>query len=408
MPKNTPAESRAEKLVMELMAIPGRSGEESGVAKHILERLAAAGINPDAIRFDTAHQRSPIGGQIGNLVVQLPGTFRAPRRMLMAHMDTVPVCVGAKPVKRGGKIVSSDPKTGLGGDDRSGVAAILSALLEILGTKTPHPPLTFLFCVQEEVGLFGARYGDLKPLGKPAMAFNFDGGSAAHLCVGATGAYRLVINIKGVPAHAGVHPEQGVSAVAIAALAVADLQKNGWHGLIKKGRHTGTSNVGVIRGGEATNVVTHELMLKAEARSHDKAFRRRIVAVYLKAFERAARSVKNTAGRRGEVEFETRHDYEAFRLDERSPAAVAAAAAVKSLGLTPTFRVGNGGLDANWTNERGIPTVTLGSGQHDIHTTSVWLDLKEFHAGCRLALTLATGRFNTPAAGQRAKRRGVR
>jgi tripeptide aminopeptidase len=390
MPKITAYESRAEKLVMELMAIPGRSGEEGGVAKFIIERLAAAGAPAEAIRFDTTHKRSPIGGEIGNLIVRLPGTVKGPRRMLMAHMDTVPVCAGAEPVKRGGRIVSA-AETGLGGDDRSGVAVILAAALEILEKKLPHGPLTFLFCVQEEVGLFGARYADVKLLGKPAMAFNFDGGSPASLCVGATGAYRLVIKIKGVPAHAGVHPEQGVSAIAIAALAIADLQKNGWHGLIEKGRSRGTSNVGVIQGGEATNVVTHELSIKAEARSHDKGFRRRIVAEYLKAFEKAARAVKNTAGKRGEIEFETRHDYEAFRLDEKSGAAEAAAAAASGLGLDPVFKVSNGGLDANWMNQHGVPTVTLGAGQHDIHTTEEWLDLKEFYAGARLGLALATG-----------------
>ena len=73
--------------------------------------------------------------------------------------------------------------------------------------------------------------------------------------------------------HAGVCPEQGVSAIAIASLAIADLVRGGWHGLVEKGKSRGTSNVGFIHGGEATNVVTDRVTLKAEARSHDPKFR---------------------------------------------------------------------------------------------------------------------------------------
>ncbi len=385
--------ARATDLVTRMMAIPGRSGDERAVADFVVAELRAAGVPQSAIRFDTVPKRSPIGGSCGNLIVKLPaspGLANEPRRMLMAHLDTVPVCVGAKPVKRGRRIVSADRKTGLGADDRSGVAVILLAAIEIVRGNLPHPPLTFLFCVQEEVGLFGARFADVKLLGNPAMAFNYDGGAPRDVTIGATGAWRLSIRVTGIPAHAGVHPEQGVSAIAIAALAIADLQKRGWHGLIMKRGVRGTSNVGVIQGGEATNVVTHDLLIKAEARAHDKKLRREIVDQYIAAFTRAAKSVRSDAGKSGSVEFEVRHDYEAFRLDEKSPAVLAACDAVRQLGLTPNLRVGNGGLDANWMNQHGIPTVTLNTGQHNIHTTDEYLDIAEFHSGCELALKLAT------------------
>ena len=114
-------------------------------------------------------------------------------------------------------------------------------------------------------------------LGKPKLAFNFDGGSPAKLTIGATGGYRMTIDIDGLASHAGGRPAEGVSAIAIASLAIADLVKNGWHGQIEKGRHVGTSNVGVIHGGEATNVVTDHVHIRAEARSHDPKFRERIV-----------------------------------------------------------------------------------------------------------------------------------
>ena len=241
--------------------------------------------------------RAPVGGEAGNLVLRLPGTKPGKRRLLLAHVDTVPLCQGTRPVRRGRYIVPADKRTGLGADDRAGAAVLLSVALEILRHNRPHPPLSFLWTVQEEIGLYGARYARLGLLGRPHLAFNFDGGAADKVTVGATGGYRMQIRVSGVASHAGVVPEKGVSAIAIAALAIAQLHREGWHGRIEKDGRQGTSNVGVIRGGEATNVVTPEVEVRAEARSHDPAFRRKIVHAIEQAFRQAARSVRNVDGR---------------------------------------------------------------------------------------------------------------
>ena len=387
--------SRTVDLVMQLMAIRGGSGDEQEVAAFVVEQLKAAGCPADAISFDQAHKKTPIGGNVGNLIVKLPGTLRGPRRLLMAHMDTVPVCLGSKPelkkVKGQRIIRSSDPSTGLGADDRSGVAVVLATAIEILSRGLPHPPLTFFFAIQEEVGLWGARTVSAVALGRPKLAFNFDGGAADKLTIGATGGHRLDIEIEGIPSHAGVAPEKGVSAVAIASLAIASLVEDGWHGLVSKGGKRGTSNVGVINAGNATNVVAERATLKAEARGHDAGLRNRIVRAIEKAFKDAVRRVKSADGKSGRVDVSGHLDYEAFRLDEKEPCVVAATEALASIGLAPRLDVSNGGLDANWMAAHGIPTVTLGCGQNEIHTTGEWLDVDAFEQACRIALRLATG-----------------
>ncbi len=344
-------------MVMQMMAIPGRSGEEAAIMDFIRGKLAEAGVPANALTTDDAHRRTPLGGQVGNLVLKLPGTVRGPRRMLSAHVDTVPICVGSRPVRRGKYIVSANKKTGLGADDRAGAAVVLAAATDILRTKLPHPPLTFLWTIEEEVGLFGARHVRLAKLGKPTLAFNFDGGSPAVLKIGATGGYRMTIEIEGLASHAGNRPEEGVSAIAIASLAIADLVRNGWHGLIQKDGRAGTSNVGVIQGGEATNVVTDHVRIRAEARSHDPKFRERIVKEIESAFKRAAAAVRNTAGKHGRVTFDGRLDYESFCLMPDEPCVAVAAAAIQAEGLTAEFCVTNGGLDANWLTAHGIPTL---------------------------------------------------
>jgi len=376
--------------VLDLLAIPGISGQEKQVAETIRKKLLAAGCPAKAITFDKANTKTPLAGNCGNLIVKLPGTLRGPRRLLMAHMDTVPVCEGTVPVVKGNVIKSGNPATGLGADDRAGCGVILSTAIDILQQGLDHPPLTFLFAIQEEVGLWGARFVKAADLGRPKLAFNFDGGAVDKLTIGATGGERLDIIVDGIPSHAGVAPEQGVSAIAIASLAIASLVEDGWHGLVEKGGKRGTSNVGVINAGAATNVVAERAVLRAEARGHDPAFRARIVKAIEKAFAKAAKQVKSASGRTGSVAITGRLDYEAFRLDEHDPSVVAAREALEAIGCRPRFDVSNGGLDANWMAANGIPTVTLGCGQNDIHTTDEWLDLKTYDAACAVARRLAT------------------
>ena len=385
------AEKSAVALVMEMMKISGKSGEEAEIVAYIKGKLRDAGVSASQMTTDSANKKSPIGGQVGNLIVKLPGTLKkAPRRLLMAHVDTVPLCVGCQPVRRGNLIASKLKTTALGGDNRAGAAVILNAVLTILKKKLPHPPLTLFFPVQEEIGLNGARYVTKSKLGKPALCFNWDGGDTSMATIGATGAYNMAIRVHGIASHAGAHPEKGASAIAIAGLALADLHTNGWHGAVTKGKKYGTSNVGFIGGGEATNVVTPFVDLKAEARSHDAKFRERIVREFKKAFEKAARSVKNAAGERGSIDFEIDLRYDSFRMSASEASVKAAFSAIKKVGLDPQTQISNGGLDANWMAAHGFKTVTLGCGQQAIHTVNETLRVDRFLEGCQLGLLLAT------------------
>ena len=67
-----------------------------------------------------------------------------------------------------------------------------------------------------------------------------------------------------------------------------------------------------------------------------------------------------------------------------------AQAAARRAGIAPTLRIANGGLDANWTVRHGIPTITFGAGQNEIHTIDEYVEIEDYLEGCRLALALAT------------------
>jgi tripeptide aminopeptidase len=210
------------------------------------------------------------------------------------------------------------------------------------------------------------------------------------------GAERWEVEVTGRAAHAGVHPERGVSATAVAALALADVVRGGWFGKVVRDGHEGTSNVGPFGGrdgraaGDATNVVTDYVHIHGESRSHDARFVRAITAAYRDAFRAAAGQVRDDRGRGAKVRFTARRDYYAFRLKENAPVVRRALAAGRRAGLQSAPRVSNGGLDANWLVRHGIPTITFGAGQRNVHTTEERVELPDFLDGCRMALALAT------------------
>ncbi len=385
----------AEEHLMRFLAVEGVTGQEAAIAAAVSDELVKVGVPAEAIRFDTVHERIPLPTQTGNLLVDLPGTRPGPRLLFSTHLDTVPLCAGAKPRREGDHIVS-DGTTALGGDNRTGCGVLVSMVETLLKHNLPHPPITLLFTVREESGLHGARELDPADLGGAEMCFNVDGKLASELITGAVGQENWEVEIKGKAAHAGVAPDKGISATLVASLAIAEAHRNGWFGKVVKPDGNGTSNVGIFGGkdgkpaGDATNVVTDYVRIVGEARSPDVTFAAKIANGYREAFAKAQAEVKDLDGETAEVNFKSIPSYPSFDLDDASPAVNYAKRAVQMLGLEPTTVFSNGGLDANWLVKHGVPTVTIGAGQYEIHTIKEYVDLPEYLQGCRLAVTLAT------------------
>ena len=384
--------------LMRLLAVDGVTGREAKIAKEIAAQMREAGVPARSIRLDDANARIPLATETGNLIVDLPGRGSlnsADRILFMTHMDTVPLCAGAAPQRRKERIVNG-AKTALGGDNRTGCAVLVSLAAELVRQKADHVPLTLLFTVREESGLWGARHVQRTDLGGAVMGFNYDGRGAADVTIGAVGADRWQVEIFGRAAHAGVAPDRGISATMILAEALAAVRAGGWFGKVAKNGGSGTSNVGPIRGpaggpaGDATNVVTDYLRVLGESRSHDVGFCKQITAAYKAAFIGSAAALTNSEGKAGRVRFTAHTAYRPFRLEEKAQVVRRAVAAVAAEGLNPEIRIANGGLDANCMVRHGIPTVTFGAGQNCAHTLDEWIDLTEFAAACRLAFRLAT------------------
>jgi tripeptide aminopeptidase len=385
----------AEDHLMRFLAVEGLSGQEAAIGAAVSDELKKVGVLASAIRFDTVNKRIPAPTQTGNLFVDLPGTRKGPRLLFITHLDTVALCAGAKAKREGNRIVS-DGTTALGGDNRTGCAVLVTLVETLLKHKLPHPPLSLMFAVREESGIQGCRYLDPADLNGAVMGFNFDSRLAADVITGAVGQEYWDVDIKGKAAHAGLAPEKGISSTLVAAVALTEARRAGWFGKVTRPDGHGTSNAGVFGGkdgkaaGDATNVVTDYVHVKGEARSPDLTFAHAITEGFREAFKKAQGEIKDADGATAEVKFEASHAYPPFTLADDAPVVRHAIRAAESIDMKTSTVFSNGGLDANWLVKHGLPTVTFGAGQYEVHTIHEYVDLPEFAKGCRLAVALAT------------------
>lgn len=385
----------AEDHLMRFLAVEGVTGQEKNIGLAVCDALKKIGVPESAIRFDDVNKRIPLPTETGNLIVDIPGTRPGPRLLFSTHLDTVPLCAGAKPRREGDRIVS-DGTTALGGDARTGVALLVVVAETLIKHKLPHPPITLLFTVREESGLHGARELNPAELNGAVMCINVDGQLAADLIIGAVGQENWEVEITGRASHAGVAPEKGISATLVGAMALAEAKHSGWFGKVVKPDGRGTSNIGIFGGkdnkpaGDATNVVTDYAFLKGEARSPEAAFATKIATGYKEAFAKARSEVKDDQGDMAEVKFSHKPSYPPFELGKDTPIVKRATKALGILGIEPVYIFSNGGLDANWLDKHGVPTITIGAGQAEIHTIKEYVNLKEYEKGCRLGILMAT------------------
>jgi tripeptide aminopeptidase len=374
--------------LMRCLAIPGVSRRESKIAEWIREDLIDAGAPPESIMMDNSHKA--FGGECGNIIVNIPGTMEGPRRALVAHMDTVPLCAGCEPLLDGRYIRSGDSKTGLGADNRAGVSVLLETHRRLRRTGSHHPPLTLLFTVAEEIGMLGVRHLHLDDLHRPEVAFNFDGGRANKITIGATGKDNIQIRVSGTASHAGVTPRDGISALTIAARAINRLHESGILGDCQVFGTPAAANLGVITGGTATNVVPECVVIDGEIRSSSLAVRDAMHAAMESAFATAAGQVAGRTQGTAKCDITRTLAYEAFRLSQESESVRRASDAILLIGQTPIIATTAGGIDANWLVRRGLQTASLGCGCERFHTLHERLNLDEFMSACRIAFTLAT------------------
>jgi tripeptide aminopeptidase len=384
------------RTLIELIRVPGEAGKESAISAEVRRRLREMGVPAGNMVTDNAHQQSEYGGEIGNLIVRVPGTRPGPHRMLSTHLDTVPGAVGSEPRVDGERIVNAAAGKALGGDARCGVAILLAAARALMEMKGDHPSRTLCFFVQEEVGLVGSKALDVSLLGDPIPdeGYNFDGGDMEQIANKVVGTERMNIEVRGLAAHTG-RAGQGISAAVIFAEALAELKREGWVGEVTRDGGWATSNIGIVRGGTGSNVTMPELYGLAECRSFGLDYRAKVLAAWRAAFEAAAARANQEARLRdvepcAAVSFSQGPEYRPYELPADHATVVAAKRAIENVGREPVIFEHRGGMDTCNIVAKGIPAVGLGMGDRRAHSVEEWIDVNHFLDGCRVAIELAT------------------
>lgn len=344
---------------LELVQIDSPSGHEEEIARHLTAELSGLGLT---VERDTT----------GNVIGRLAG--EGPPLLLSAHMDTVEPGRGVKPLITNGTI-TSDGTTILGGDDKSGVAAILEVLRVLMEQGLPHPPLEVALTVSEETGLNGAKGLDLNTLRAQEGIVLDSGGETGSIVVSAPSQDNIKATVHGKTAHAGVEPEKGINAIVVAAEAIAAMP------LGRIDEET-TANVGRIQGGTATNIVPDRVEMAGEARSHDERKLETQVQAMTEALNKAA------ARHGATVEVVVERSYSTFQLSEADGVVRRAMAAANTLGLTPVLVPSGGGSDANVFNAGGIATINISTGMDKVHTTEERLAVDDLVKSAEFLLSI--------------------
>ncbi|WP_405114943.1 M20/M25/M40 family metallo-hydrolase [Paenibacillus sp. FSL K6-1217] len=357
---------------MELVRIDSETRNERQIADVLKEKFSSLGLS--AVEDDSLERT---GHGAGNLFVTWPADsgVSAPKLLFTCHMDTVVPGQKIQPVLGEDGWIRSDGSTILGADDKAGLAALFEAIRVIQEQKLPHGQIQFVITAGEESGLMGARTMDPAHLDAD-YGFALDSnGEVGAIATAAPGVARIAMQIIGKSAHAGVNPEDGISAIQVASKAVSAM---------KLGRidNETTANIGKFSGGGPTNVVCDHVQLDAEARSIVQEKVDRQVESMREALETTAREYG------AQSEFRSELIYPAFSFGGNDPVVKLAERAVTSLDLTPRLFASGGGSDANIFNGHKVPTVNLAVGYEHIHTTEERIKASDIVKVARLVIAI--------------------
>lgn len=336
-------------IFTELVKSDSVSGKEQNLALILKKQLINLGLK---VVID--HQ--------GNLIAKLRGNEAVPTLLFCAHMDTVQPGEGVEPIIEDG-FIKSKGDTILGADDKAGIAAIIEALRQITEGNLEHGNIEVVLTVQEEIGLNGSKELDMKLLSaKIGYVLDSDGPVGTIVT---QGPYhnKVKVYVKGLAAHAGVAPEEGINAIQASSKALARL---------KLGRidDKTTTNIGVISGGKAINIIPDSVYLEGEARSLEKESMDLEIAKMEKIFREEASVIGAT------IEFSVEVMYPGMNIAPDSQVVRLAQQAILNIKLAPQIASTGGGSDATILNEKGIPTVNLGLGYAKPHSTEETIEVE--------------------------------
>jgi tripeptide aminopeptidase len=378
MPGHINAE-RLAKTFIDLCEIDSPSNKEAGIANRLRELFSTLGA--DALQEDDSATHT--GADCGNLLVRFDGRLELAPVFFCCHMDTVQPGEGVRVVRRG-DIFSSRGDTILGADDKSGIAIFIEVMQILRENNIPHGPVEFLFTTSEEIGLLGAKALNFPNL-RATLGYALDTTGTDRVVIGAPAANRLLIEIIGLAAHAGLNPEKGINAIQIGAQAITRLA-------LGRLDDESTANIGIIAGGTATNIIPDKVVIKGEVRSHSQEKLLRYTATIREQFEQVvdehtdpARGNDNPA-----LKFTVKEEYPMMKIELYDPVILRIERAAARLNRKLLYTAAGGGSDANIFCSRGRSCAIIGTGMNNVHSTDEFINLQDMVRTAELVLAILT------------------
>jgi len=244
-------------------------------------RLVALWIENEArkLSLDVEIEKVP-AEKFGDHVIIRAFPKREGKILMLGHTDTVHP-VGTKTLNP--TRIEDGKFFGCGiFDMKSGIVLMLETLRFFAETGTePSRSLTILLSCDEEIGSFTGRELVEREAANADASFVFEPSAAGRVKTGRKGTGMFTIKARGVPAHAGLEPEKGASAILECARQIEKLNT------LNKVAAGTTVNICTIRGGTTTNVIPEHAEFTVDVRfsAMDEAARIERAVLDMKPFD---------------------------------------------------------------------------------------------------------------------------
>lgn len=343
---------------LDYVKISSPSYKEGNFAHVLRKDLEEIGFE---VMIDDAGEKS--GSNTGNLIGYLRGNKDVEPIMFCAHMDTVTPCDNIEPIIENG-IIKSSGNTILSADDKAGIVAILEGIRHIEENNIPHGDIEVVFTICEEVGLYGSKYLDYTRI-KSKMLFVLDAsGEIGGVNVQGPAQAQIHAKFHGKAAHAGLSPEKGINAIQVASRAIDSMN------LLRIDEET-TANVGIIKGGLATNIVADYVEVEFEARSLNEEKLNKQVKHMVYTLSKAAKDFD------AKVDISVENSYPTFKLDKDEPILKIIEKAMNQVDIPYIPKPTGGGSDTNIFNGKGLKAATLGIGMFNAHSVDEYIAVND-------------------------------
>ena len=275
-------------------------------------------------------------------------------------------------------IITTDGTTLLGGDDKAGIAAIVTALSYLLNHKEiKHGPIEVMFSPDEETG-HGMDNVPLEKL-KSKFAYTVDGGHLGELESECFNAFRSDITFIGVPSHTNnARKNKMVNAISVAAKFLDSLPhserpettdgREGFYCPLKIDGNMETASVSLfLRDFDRNNMEKRKSLVGELANSTAKTF-----------------------GAKAEVKHVQQYLNMKEGLDKVPFVKEVLIKAYEECGVQPVMTPIRGGTDGSRLTEMGIPTPNIFTGAHNYHSSSEWVSLSQMLKATDIIINLST------------------